>query len=433
MRRWICYVLVAVCGGLASAGSRADSSERSADRTRGVPSRAEIRNQDIGFYQTRVERDPRSARDFAQLSGLYLQRAREAGDNEDLVRAERLARHSLKLRSSRNEAALGILASALLSQHRFDDALGVATELVAQDSGSVGGRALLAETQLELGRYREAARTLGTLTMYRSDLSVAPRLARWEELRGRPEAARRLLRSARDEAARRHALPREQLAWFHLRLADLALRYGHLSEAEQELGKGLDIAPQDYRLLGTKARLATVRHRWSDAIAAGETAIAQTLDPVTLGLLGEAYLAAGDSAKAAAYYRAVELTVLRQPGPFHRAWSLFLLDHQREIPTVLAKVRDELRTRRDIYGYDLFAWALYRSGLYRDAREAMRSALALGTRDAMIFFHAGMIEHALGNQAAARAYLTAALETNPFWHPDQSATARAVLDSIADR
>jgi len=97
---------------------------------------------------------------------------------------------------------------------------------------------------------------------------------------------------------------------------------------------------------------------------------------------------------------------------------------------VLAKAREELRTRQDIYGYDLLAWALHQSGRDVEARQRMKQALALGTRDAALFYHAGLIERALGNQAAARKYLEAALETNPYWHPFQPASARATLDSI---
>jgi tetratricopeptide (TPR) repeat protein len=392
---------------------------------------AGIRNRDIEFFEARVVRDPRSARDFAQLGRLYLQRARETGDNGDLIRAESNARHSLALRAARNDEAFGVLASALLSQHRFGEALQISRRLVDDDSTSIAARGLLGENLFELGHYDEARRVLGTLTMYRNDPGIAPRLARWAELTGHPEDARRLLRTAASQAGRRHGMPKEQLAWFHLRLGDLALRYGHLDEAKRELDAGLAIHAGDARLLATQARLAAVKHQWRDAADQGEQAIATAVDPATLGLLHDAYRMMGDSAKANAYYRAMALAVLRQPGPFHRAWSLFLLDHDREAPTVLANVREELRSRRDIYGYDLLAWALHRSGRDEEARVAMQHALALGTRDAMLFHHAGMIERALGHDDLARRYLEAALATNPYWDPFHPAEARAVLDSLA--
>jgi tetratricopeptide (TPR) repeat protein len=223
----------------------------------------------------------------------------------------------------------------------------------------------------------------------------------------------------------------EQIAWFHLRLADLALRHGHFSEAEGELRSGLRVAPRDYRLLATLARLEANRHNWKRAIEAGERAMTIAVDPATLGLLSEAYAATGDSARSSEYYRSMRAAVARDLGPYHRAWSFFLLDHGREVDTVLARARKELETRRDIFGYDLLAWALHQAGRNLEAREASEQALALGTGDASLLYHAGVIERALGDDSAAKAYLGAALESNPRWHPFQPAAARMTLDSIA--
>jgi tetratricopeptide (TPR) repeat protein len=418
--------LAGAAGGLAASGSAVRTEPHAAE----VNATA-LRNRDIEFYRARTARDPRSARDFTQLAGLYLQRARETADNEDLVRAEDRARRSLALRRGRNDEAVGVLASSLMGQHRFSEAHRTALELLEADSGSIAARGLVAESAMELGRYREADSLFGMLAGYQTDLGTAPRLARWAELRGRTTEARRLLRQALTAARRRHGLPAEQLAWFHLRLGDLALRTGHLAEAGRELDAGLAIRPGDYRLLGARARLAAARHQWQRAAADGELAVSQALDPATLGLLADVWQALGDSVKSAGYDRAMRLTVLRQPGAYHRAWSLYLLDHGRDVPRVLANVRQELTARQDIYGYDLLAWALHAAGRDREARRPMASALALGTADAMLAYHAGMIARALDDSAEARTQLRRALAINPWWHPTQPATARAVLDTLA--
>jgi tetratricopeptide (TPR) repeat protein len=318
-----------------------------------------------------------------------------------------------------------------MGQHRFAEAHDAALELLRTDSTSVPARGMVAEAAMELGRYDEAGRLFGMLETYQADLGTAPRLARWAELRGRPDGARRLLRQALDDATHRHGMPREQLAWFHLRLGDLALRTGHLSEAQHELDAGLAILPGDYRLLGTLARLEAVRHRWRPAVEAGELAVSHALDPATLGLLSDAWDALGDSSRANEYDRAMALSVLRQPGAYHRAWSLHLLDHGRDVAAVLGNVRHELETRRDIYGYDLLAWALHGSGRDHEALAPMARALALGTQDAMLYYHAGMIELATADTAAARSHLERALAINPSWHPTQPDRARAVLDSLS--
>jgi hypothetical protein len=82
------------------------------------------------------------------------------------------------------------------------------------------------------------------------------------------------------------------------------------------------------------------------------------------------------------------------------------------MPEVLAQARKELKTRRDVYGYDLLAWALHRERRDREAQRAMATALAQGTQDTQLFRHAGMIAQALGDSAAARGYLARAHSVN---------------------
>jgi tetratricopeptide (TPR) repeat protein len=361
---------------------------------------AAILDQDITFYQARVARDPEGALDRAKLGALYLQRARQTGSPEDLVRAEQVARESFGLRTRKNAIAAQVLALSLMGQHRFAEALVEARMLVDDDSSSISNRSLLGEVEMELGLYPAADSVFGGLRSWSYKLTVAPRLARWEELNGHPDSARSILLGARAEAMKQPSLPLEQKAWFDLRIGDLAFRSGHLAEAERDYLAGLAISPEDYRLLAAMARLESVRHRWNSAIDFGERAIALVPDPATLGLLGDAYAARGDSAGAEQYYHTMETVVLRQPGAFHRAWSLFLLDHDRSVAVVLAKVQDEIKQRKDIYGYDLLAWALLKNGRPVEAKSAMQQALKLGTRDPLLLRHAGAID-----SAAARASL----------------------------
>ena len=214
-------------------------------------------------------------------------------------------------------------------------------------------------------------------------------------------------------------------------MGDLELRQGRPDRAAREFENGLAVLPGDHRLLAAKARLAAARHQWRDAIAYGDSSVVVALDPATLGVVADAYAALGDTARAAEYARTMEVAVGQQPGAYHRAWSLFLLDHGRQIPQVLAAAQQELATRRDIYGYDVLAWALYKQGRAADARTAMAGALAQGTQDALLFYHAGMIERAAGHAAAARDYLQRALAVSPVFDAAGPAAARAVLDTLS--
>ncbi len=393
-------------------------------------SEPQIRDSDIVFYRARVRRDPTGAMDLARLARLYMQRGRETGDYGDVVRAESAARTSLHNRTAHNAAAAQVLAASLLSEHRFSEALEVEHDLLLSDPTRIGYRAAYGEIAFELGRYDDARAAFDSLRSRAQDLSVAPRLARWEEIEGRTAEARHWLRVTRDESLRRPDLPREQVAWIWLRSGDLELRAGHPDIAAVDYQQGLAAHPDDYRVLAAIAHLDAVRHEWRAAIAAGERSIVSNLDPATLGTLSDAFAALGDTANASEFARVMEVAVSKQPGSYHRAWSLFLLDHGRRVPEVLVKARAELATRHDIYGWDVMAWALYRSGRVGDAESAMTHALAEGTQDAMLFYHAGMIELAAGHRDVARTDLKRALAINPYFHPSQPDSARAVLRAL---
>src|SRR2546422_2627654 len=353
-------VTAAAAAGATTALRAAGNATRGGAAAR-VRAEAAGRDADIAFYVRRVAADPIGAADRSRLAGLYLQRARETADFGDYRRAERLARRSLELRVAHNENTYVMLASALLAQHRFVEAHAAGRALNARAPGVPGHQALLGEIALELGRYREARPLFDSLWPARHELAVAPRQARWAELTGGTDLARRLLAGALAEAQTRRDLPPEQLAWFHLRVGDLALRTGRLAEAEFAFRQGLVVFPGDYRLLAGLARLEAARGHWRRAIDYGGSAAALRPAPAPLGLVSDAYAALGDSTAAAEYARAMEIAVLGQPGQWHRASRLYLLDHDRRVPEVLARVQGDIRTRRDVYGFDLLAWALHKA------------------------------------------------------------------------
>ncbi len=392
---------------------------------------AEVRELDLVYFAKRVKRDSTGALDLARMGAIYLARGRETGDPRDAELAEEAARHSLRNRAAGNGAAASVLQSALLAQHRFDEALRLALAARDADPDNQSLRAAVGEIRMELGQYDSARADFTGLHVALGDLAVAPRRARWAEIQGEPEKARLFLRAALATAQRTAAVPREQLAWYWLRAGDVELRTGHPVAADSAYRAGLAVHPDDYRLLSALAHSALAQQRWRDAVAYGEQAIGVTLDPATLGTLSDAAAALGDSAKAAEYARVLDVVVLRQPGTYHRAWSLFLLDHDRHVTLVSRKIREELRTRRDVYAYDLFAWSLHKQGRNREAATAMAQALREGTRDAQLYYHAGEIERALGHSDSARVMLARALAVNPWFHPTHAAQARATLAALA--
>jgi tetratricopeptide (TPR) repeat protein len=86
--------------------------------------------------------------------------------------------------------------------------------------------------------------------------------------------------------------------------------------------------------------------------------------------------------------------------------------------------------RPSVVAWDVLAWTLYRSGDLDDAAAASEQALRLGTRNAAMLFHAGMIAVARGETGNAIAYLQDALALNPYFSVRHAPEARATLNRL---
>lgn len=421
---------VAATGAVALARTRTPHASAMPSHTNVASASLARMEQDLALWDGAAKQDSFSAWFPARTAALYMERARLTGDIGDAERAEQHARRSLALRTQNNGGAFVTLAASLLEQHRFPEARAIARQLVAGQPDVELYHSLLGETQLELGDYDAARASFAAVRTPLANSATIASTARWAELQGHTAEARRLLRLGRAMVATHADVPREEVAWFDMREGDLALQMGQPNAADAAYRRGLALAPGDYRLQAAMSRLATARGRWDQAIAFGEASIATVLDPGTLGVIASAYAGKGDTARAAEYERTMEVALSGQPGAYHRAWSLYMLDHNRRVGEILAQAADELKTRRDVYGYDLVAWALYKANRPAEAQVMMASALRLGTRDPLLFYHAGAIAHAAGDEGGARGYLTAALELDPISRPLYADSARATLARV---
>jgi tetratricopeptide (TPR) repeat protein len=94
--------------------------------------------------------------------------------------------------------------------------------------------------------------------------------------------------------------------------------------------------------------------------------------------------------------------------------ELALFDANHGDPALaLEKARAAYERRPTIYAAEILAWALYKNGDYEQAERFMQEALRLGTRDALMHFHAAKIAQALGDEARAGGHLATALAINP--------------------
>ena len=440
-RRWLALLAVSTVALIAFARTRVQTAREPqpvypVNRPAGsdatdlrAPYDPQLVHKTLEFWAKSSQRDNLDAISRAQLAHWYLESYRETGDSADITRAEQAARASLAIRPT--DAALMQLARALLNQHRFAAALKEAKRaaLVNPD-----GFRLAADIEYEMGDYATAQKDLlKAPPQQESDPSFYALLSRFSELRGDSKTQLDLLKRATQQADANIDDAVQSVSWFHERRGRALFMTGHLDEAEKSYRKALQVFPRDYRTMVAMARLEAARQNWKAAIEWGQKAAAIVPAPDTLALLGDAYQAQGEPNKAAAQFALVEkIGVLSraQGNLYDRQRAIYYADHNMKAAQAVQLARGELKVRHDIYAYDTLAWTLFKAGKLDEAAQNMTKALKWNTRDASLWFHAGMIAAARGQKAEARRDLELALAINPQFHHSQPQLARATLAKL---
>ena len=94
----------------------------------------------------------------------------------------------------------------------------------------------------------------------------------------------------------------------------------------------------------------------------------------------------------------------------------FYSDALEDAAQALRWARKDLEVRHSVYAHDTLAWALYKNGEFARAAQETTAALALGTKDAHLLFHAGMIYSRAGELERGSAMLKQAMAVNPRYN-----------------
>lgn len=404
--------------------------------TRKLPSDAEATEATIRFMANRVRHDPEDFTAQNGLAGSLLQRVRETNNLDYLVLANHAARASLKsVPEERNSGGLAILAQAEFTAHGFAAARDHARRLSKLEPAKSEPYALAGDASLELGDYAAADKAFAWMrALGGKTIGVETRSARFTWLKGQPQEARRHYFTALALALNQPVPPRETVAWCRWQLGETAFSIGDYPTAEQHYRDALITFPHYFRALASLGRVRAARGDRADAIKQYEQAIQVVPDPNFVAALGDLYALTGRQQDAASRYNIVEqiahLSAVNGT-LYNRQLALFYADHNLKPQLAYAHATKEYAVRRDIYGADAVAWTALKAGKLEVAQPAIQQALRLGTRDARLFYHAGMIARAGGAKAAARAYLQRALALNPQFDPLQATVARRTLQALA--
>ncbi|MCA9839577.1 MAG: tetratricopeptide repeat protein [Trueperaceae bacterium] len=376
--------------------------------------------QDIAFYQNRVNLNPTDGLELAALASTYLKKARSSGWANWYLLAQQAAERSLLNLPVFNHGAVLVLAEIAAAQHNFTEAVNMANDILEYQPGNEAATSLLVTSLLAQGKLIEAqtlADSLATKVPSSGTLSLQALL---ETDQGQDDIAETHFRSAigLEEPGDAYAS-----AWLRVQYGKFKARYGKYTEATALYQEALRIIPDFPLALLSYADLNLKEGHFSKANNQFQKVLDHSENSSTIfdhaALQGLAQLAILRAKDANPNWQRAE-TILRKD-VFSNAYG-----HRRELARLLLSrgegqdnkealelLESEMGNRQDEQTLELYAWALYKTGNLAKAAEVIQTTLSTGFNEAGLYYRAGLIEQALGDSETAQAYINQVKTLNP--------------------
>lgn len=361
-------------------------------------------HQGTGDVDEGIARSQQAARDGANpaaalndLGQRYIARARTSQLPTYYAMAE-FAALCAESKDPGNAQALLLRGHVLHQQHRFKEAEVVARAVTAK-RGLYLDYGLLGDVLLELGHVEQGGQAYQRMMDLKPYYHSYTRASHYRWLKGDLPGALELMHQAVRTASPRDP---ESVAWAFSRLAAYELQAGRTAEALRDSEAALEHQPNYAAALLIRGRTLLSDGKHAEALDALRRAALASPLPDHEWALADALRLAGDLAEA----RQVEERLNQTgAGTDPRTFALYLATRRERPDQAVALAEQELRNRSDVFTFDALAWSLASAGRTMEAQEAMTRALAEGTKDARLFYHAGVIAASGGHVTEARRWL----------------------------
>jgi len=412
---------------LAGTSDRGSQEAASGNPTASASAQGRSTQARIASLEQAARERPRDAEVLVGLAAALLQSVRETGDVGAYDRADRALAGAL--RRDRSSAAAyterGILR---LVRHDFRGALSDGRRARALAPGLVKPLGVVVDANVELGRYRDAERTLQRMVNLKPNLDSYARVAYYRELRGDLDGASvalGLAASAGGEAP-------ENVAYVQTLMGNIELAQGRTAQARRAFDSALAKVPGFAAAQAGLAHLDVAAGRIGPAIERLRGVVERLPLQEHVVSLGELELAAGrqrDGRRTLELVRAQQRLLGDAKVNTDAELALFEADHgDRRRAVELG--RAAWANAPSVRSADALGWALTRAGNAREGLKYGRRALRLTSRDASFLYHTGMSARAAGRRQEAERLLRDALQANPGFSPLHARTARRALDKL---
>ena len=372
-----------------------------------------------------VEKNPEMAANHVRLASAILKKVRETGDYSLNRKAEISIKKALEIDKD-NFNAQFLKIQIYLSEHEFQKALDLAEKLEKENPDSEAVMMAKTDAKTELGRYAEAVKDAQKLVDFRPNSNSYTRVAHLRSLHGDISGAIEARKLALQTA---DPTDKEILAWHHSQLGNEYFEMGSFSEAERQFDLALKIFPEYHWALAGKGKVRAAQNDFETAARIYTNLNMRTTETERAIFLGDILKRLGKDSEAKKVYDEIIKKQRESDGDMHRL-ALFWADHDLNLDEALKIAKDDREVQADLLASDTLAWCLYKKGKFKEAKKYIKEAMRLKTKNALFYYHNGMIENALGNKTEAIKYLKLSLKTNPSFDLLQSEVARKTLAQL---
>lgn len=348
---------------------------------------------DIRRAQQEIPGSANATPALERLGWLFVSKARVSFDPGFYKLAEQCA-VAIEVRAPGSLEALLLRGHVLQNLHRFHDAEPLARRLVAE-RGSPFDFGLLGDVLMEQGRLAEAIAAYQRMADLNPDSQALARIAHVRALKGDLAGA---LQACRQATAAVNARDAEVAAWMHTRLGGYEFQAGHFEAARAACATALTLQTNYPPALLLCGRILLAETNGIGAIEPLRLAAGLNPLPEYQWAFAEALRQAGRAAEADQVEGRLLNTGASEDA---RTFSLFLATRRLQPSTSCELARRELLQRVDVHTHDALAWALAADHQWDEAAKESALALAEGTADARLLFHAAWIAAHRGDAASA--------------------------------
>ncbi len=380
-------------------------------------------DKEIRRFQDQVRQGRNRSAALEKLGWAFVAKARASFDSGFYKLAEACAQ-VLDSDSPHCAEALLLRGHVLQNLHLFQEAEVLARELVAR-RGLSFDYGLLGDTLMEQGRTQEAVAAYQSMVDIRPDLQSYSRIAQIRWLTGDLDGAIEMMQAAVVASSPSDA---DSAAWVNSRLANLQLLSGDAEAARQTCDDALALRPDYPPALLLRGKMLMAHDDAEAAITDLQRAARLNPLPEYQWALADALRAAGRDDEAAS----VEGFLCKRGADADpRSLSLYLATRGQDAELAVRLAEQELIARSDVFTHDALAWALSAAGRHDEARQRMQQALAEGTSDARLSFHAAVIAARAGASEEAQEFFAQAADSMDSLLPSEQALLLQLPDSFA--